>query len=174
MSNNNLCVNTFDISDYIINLHKKNNISLSLCKLQTIIFCYQIVSKITHVIPSVDDNFILENNFIFLKDIERKYRKEKDKDIAKINKHNTPAKFTPFGSACLLLTQLTLFFNNFNDKQLKALVRKTPAYKKNVELKQKIITIEKKHFKEYYPLKKWADAFNMFVELDGRFPQLKI
>ena len=58
-------VNSFDLSDYIISLHKKNNITLSLCKLQTIIFFYQIVSKTTPVIPFVDDDFFFNNNFIY-------------------------------------------------------------------------------------------------------------
>ena len=56
-------VNTFDLSDYIISIHQQKNFNLSLCKLQAIMFFYQVVSKTTHVIPYVDDDFILKNNF---------------------------------------------------------------------------------------------------------------
>ncbi len=174
IKNQIVSINTFDISDFIILLHKKYNKPLSLCKLQTIIFFYQIVSKTTHVIPYVDDDFILKNNFIFLKDIEWKYRKNKKNDIAKIQQYIKPATFTNLGSACRLLTELTLYFENYSDRLLRKLLRKTPSYLKYKSEKNIIIKMEKKDFIKYYPLKHWEDAYNMILDIDDKIPLFKL
>lgn len=167
-------VNTFDLSDYIITLHKNTNTKLSLCKLQVIIFFYQIASKTTHVIPYVDDDFFLKNNFIYLKDIEHKYRKEKREDIALLNKPCKPATFASFGSACKLLKAFTEYFKNYSNRQLKGLVRKTPSYLKYKKNNNIFIKMEKKDFSKYYPLKRWEDAYNMILSLDDKIPLFRL
>lgn len=169
-----ISVNTFDLSDYIIHLHQKKNISLSLCKLQSLIFLYQIVSKTTHVIPFVDDEFCIKNNFVILKDIEHKYRKQKKGDISKTQKYIKPATFARHGSACKLLTAFTEYFNNYSDRNLKKLIRKTPSYLKYKEKKNIYIKMEKKDFSKYYPLKRWEDAYNMILDIDNRVPLFKL
>ena len=197
-------VNSFDLSDYIISLHKKNNITLSLCKLQTIIFFYQIVSKTTHVIPFVDDDFLLKNNFIHLKDIEKKYKKEKT-NIAKTQRHLTEAPFADFGSACKLLTAFTEYFKNYPDRLMRRLMRKMPIYqklkivpqqsktlnvaevpqqhratvpqargKKNSFCTEIIVKMEKKDFIKYYPLKRWEDGYNMIIDIDDKIPLFRL
>lgn len=186
-------VDAFDLCDYIIELHQKNNIPLSLCKLHSIIFFYQIVSKTTHVIPYVDDDFIFKNNFIYLNDVERKYRKEKKSDIAKTKIRLTLASFAYFGSACKLLTELSFYFQNYSDRLLRKLVRKMPIYKKVKDMPHKfivqtfftsnnrkktkdypIVKMEKKDFIKYYPLKKWEDAYNMILLIDDKMPLFKL
>ena len=167
-------VNTFDLSDYIIKLHQKNDIKLSLCKLQSLIFFYQMVSKTTHTIPYVDDEFILKNKFIYLTDIERKYKKEKKTDITKLKKHNTPATFTYFGSACKVLTEFTFYFENYTDRQIRKLVRKTPSYLKYKDKNNVYIKMEKKDFIKHYPLKRWEDAYNMIIDIDNKIPLFRL
>lgn len=167
-------VNTFDLSDYIISIHQQKNFNLSLCKLQAIMFFYQVVSKTTHVIPYVDDDFILKNNFIYLNDIRWKYRKNKKNDIAKIGSYIKPATFASFGSACKLITALTEYFQNYSDKHIKKLLRKTPSYLKYKKQNNIIIEMEKKDFAKYYPLKRWEDAYNMILDIDGRIPLFRL
>lgn len=172
-------VNTFDLSDYIICIHKKKNIPLSLCKLQSIIFFYQIVSKTTHVIPFVDDDFILKDDFIYLQDIKRKYRKYKKLDIAKLNIPNKPASFASFGSAHHLLIELTLYFENYSNRLIKKLLRKMPIYQKlkdkaSSSKKKIFVKMEKKDFIKYYPLKRWEDGYNMIIDIDDKIPLFRL
>lgn len=167
-------VNTFDLCDAIIDIHKKNNISLTSCKLQTICFLYQIVSRTTHVIPSVDDDFILKNNFVFLVDVEHKYRKTKKEDITKLKQLYKKIPFSSYGSANKLLTHLCLYFENYSDKLLRKLVRKTPIYIKTKNENQNIVKMEKKDFIKYYPLQKWEDGYNMILDIDNKIPLFRL
>lgn len=187
-------INSFDLADYISCLHKKKNIPLSLCKLQAIIFFYQVVSKTTHVIPFIDDDFFIKNNFIYLKDIDKKYKKEK-KDVTQKERFSTKKMFTEYGSICKLLTALTEHFRNRSDISIRNLVKKIPTYQKNKKglpseappirtqnekeeesekakqtspaCRESIIEIRRQDFKKYYPLKTWEDAYNMIIEIDN-------
>ncbi|MGP1439688.1 MAG: hypothetical protein ACTTJ3_02990 [Treponema sp.] len=167
-------VNTFDLSDYIIFIHQKKNISLSLCKLQILIFFYQITSKTTHTVPYVDDDFLLKNNFIYLEDIRRKYRKNKKDNLIKLKAYIKPATFTRSGSACRLITKLSEYFENYSDRALKKLIRKTPSYLKYKDKKNTCIKMEKKDYIKYYPLKKWEDVYNMILDIDNKIPLFRL
>lgn len=170
-----ISVNTFDIADFIISLHQKYKKHLSLCKLQTIIFIYEIASKTTHVVPFVDDEFILKDNFIILNDITWKYRKIKNENIAAQITHKIkPATFSRKGSSTQFLTALTLYFENYSNRQLKKLIRKTPSYIKYKNKKSTCIKMEKKDFEKYYPLKHWEDVYNMILDIDDKIPLFKL
>ena len=170
-----ISVNTFDLADFIISLHQKYKKHLSLCKLQTIIFIYEIASKTTHIVPFVDDEFILKDNFIILNDITWKYRKIKNENIAAQITHKIkPATFSRKGSSTQFLTALTLYFENYSNRQLKKLIRKTPSYIKYKNKKNTCIKMEKKDFEKYYPLKHWEDVYNMILDIDDKIPLFKL
>ena len=180
-----ISVNTFDLADFIISLHQKYKKHLSLCKLQTIIFIYEIASKTTHIVPFVDDEFILKDNFIILNDITWKYRKIKNENIAAQITHKIkPATFSKKGSSAKFLTALTQYFENYSNRQLKKLIRKTPIYQKfniqtnkenkAIKKKETVIKMEKKDFEKYYPLKKWEDVYNMILDIDDKMTLFKL
>lgn len=164
----NATINTFDLADYIIDIHNKNNITLSLNKLHAFIFFYQIASKTLHIFPPIEDDILIKNDFVFLADVEHKYRKYKKEDIAKLKIKKTLANFCYFGSACKFLTQLTFYFENYSDALIKKLIHKMPIYEKRRE--EKIITMVKKDFAFFYPLKKWEDVYNMIIIIDDAVP----
>ena len=178
-------VNTFDIADYIISLHQNYQKKLSLCKLQTIIFFYEVLSKTTHTVPFVDDFFVLKKNNINLNDLDWKYRKIKNENIAaEITYKIKPATFSKKGSSAKFLTALTQYFENYSNRQLKKLIRKTPIYQKfniqtnkenkAIKKKETIIKMEKKDFEKYYPLKKWEDVYNMILDIDDKMTLFKL
>ncbi|MGP1438299.1 MAG: hypothetical protein ACTTKH_04430 [Treponema sp.] len=136
------------------------------------IFFYQIASKTIHAFPPVEDDILVKNNFVFLADVEHKYRKYKKADISKLKIRKVLASFNYFGSACKLLTHLSFYFANYSDRRIKRMVRKMSIYQKRKN--EKIITMKKKDFSYFYPLKKWEDVYNMILSIDDAVPLFKL
>ena len=132
-------VNSFDIADYAINYFIKINKNLSLKKLLVIMFFFQIITKIRNQAYVFEDAIIKKNNFIEIKDINKKYGRYKNESLTNLNIQTVKVQYKKHSFTKKILETIFIILQDTNEKELNKIVKNNVSFikakeKENIEI----------------------------------------
>ena len=133
----NSFVNSFDLADYIIINYPS---SLYLTQLLAMLYFYQIGARIFHKAPPFQDEIKVKHNFIYIEDINTKYKKYKRKDLTKSTMKKIPCRFQKDSSSDKFLIQLVNYCSAITEEDTINIVLESYLFKMASLTMKKIIS----------------------------------
>ena len=125
-NNNNSFVNSFDLADYIIINYPR---PLYLTQLLALMYFYQIGALIFNKILPFEDAIKVKDNYIYIEDINRKYRKYKKNDLRKLNIKKLPIIFTCKNKKEAFLNNLIKYCSKKTEEEVISIVIESYLFK---------------------------------------------
>lgn len=118
-------IDVLDLADALIEIHKEKHLSITLTKLLFLIYLCQLTKKTCQNFYHIQDTFHIKHNYIYIEDINKKYKRYKNKDLATLNIHMVPNIFAVKHKALSLLEDYIIYFSHHSNKRLKEIIQRS-------------------------------------------------